>query len=85
MPCPYPYPSEIVPGEGIKGNIEVDAFSIDGNWGYFYKKGLFKWSDSGTFHLAFKRLKVNIIMSIKIEGPDNQLKLVGCYRSVIIV
>jgi len=66
---------EIVPGEGMKGSIEVDAFSIDGNWGYCYKKGLFRWSDCGTFHLAFKRLRVNIIMSIKIEGPDNQLKL----------
>jgi len=66
---------EIVPGEGMKGSIEVDAFSIDGNWGYSYKKGLFRWSDSGTFRLAFSRLRVNLIMSIKIVGPDNQLKL----------
>jgi len=66
---------EIVPGEGMKGNIEVDAFSIGGNWAYAYKKGLFKWSDSGTFHLSFKNLRVKIVMSIMLEGPDNQLKL----------
>lgn len=60
----------------MKGCIQIDSFSIDGKWGYTYKKGLFRWSDSGTFHLAFKKLKVKIIMSIKIEGPDNQLKLV---------
>jgi len=66
---------EIVPGEGMKGRIVIDDFSIDGKWGYAYKKGLFKWSDTGTFHLAFKRLTVNIIMSIKIEGPERQLKM----------
>ena len=61
----------------MKGSIEIDAFSIDGNWGYAYKKGLFRWTDSGTFHLAFTKLRVNITMSITIEGPDKQLKLVG--------
>ena len=58
----------------MKGRIVIDDFSIDGKWGYAYKKGVFKWSDSGTFHLAFKRLTVNIIMSIQIEGPERQLK-----------
>jgi len=66
---------EIAAGEGMKGSIEIDAFSIDGNWGYAYKKGLFRWTDSGTFHLAFTKLRVNITMSITIEGPDKQLKL----------
>jgi len=66
---------EIVAGEGMKGRIVIDDFSIDGKWGYAYKKGVFKWSDSGTFHLAFKRLTVNIIMSIQIEGPERQLKM----------
>ena len=61
----------------MKGSIEIDAFSIDGNWGYAYKKGLFRWTDSGTFRLAFKKLRVNIIMSITIEGPDKHLKSVG--------
>jgi len=65
----------IVAGEGMRGSIEIESFSLDGKWGYAYKKGLFKWSDSGTFSLAFKRLKVNIIMSIAIEEPSKQLKL----------
>ena len=74
----------IVAGEGMRGSVEIDSFSLDGKWGYAYKKGLFKWSDSGTFSLAFKRLKVNIIMSIAIEEPSKQLKFVisSCTRSL---
>ena len=80
MFIPLHYTPEITPGEGMTGSIEIEAFSIAGNWGYAYKKGLFRWTDSGTFHLSFKSLKVKITMSILIEEPEKQLKLVGWER-----
>ena len=67
----------------MKGSIEIESFSIDGKWGYAYKKGLFRWSDSGTFHLAFKKLRVKIIMSIRIE-PDKTLRSFWMRSSIFI-
>ncbi|XP_050397637.1 lipopolysaccharide-binding protein [Patella vulgata] len=57
-----------VPNQGLKWSVTGAGVAMNGNWRYRYKRGWFKISDHGRFHVSANGISFSIIINV---GKDS--------------